>query len=101
MASSANLEVTRSTFGVVVHNTKINFSKLYLRQILSGSGTNQSDVIESNAATGLGQTAVNNWGIYDGVGSGANLIAYGQGMHTYAGNWQNWFALVFEVQRYV
>jgi hypothetical protein len=62
---------------------------------------NQSDVITTNPATGLGQTAVNNWRIYDGVGSGAELVAYGQGLHTFAGNWQNWFTMVFEIQRYV
>jgi hypothetical protein len=101
MASPANFEVTRATFGEVLHNTKISFGKLFLRQILVGSGTNQSDVIEADAATGLGKTAVNNWAIYDGLASNANLVAYGQGMHTYAGNWQNWFTMVFEDQRYV
>jgi len=99
MASPANFEATPTSFGVFIHNTKINYGRLYLRQVISGSGTNQSDVIEPNAATGLGQTTVNNWEIYDGLGSDAKLVAYGQGMHTYAGNWQNWFTMVFETER--
>jgi hypothetical protein len=85
-----NIELIRTTFGIVVHNTNFQFSYVYLRRILSGSGTNQSDATLSN-----GQTDVNNWGIYDGVSPLANLITYGQAMHTSAGNWQNCFAMVF------
>uniref|UniRef100_A0ACD6AD73 Uncharacterized protein n=1 Tax=Avena sativa TaxID=4498 RepID=A0ACD6AD73_AVESA len=100
MASSANFEFTPTSFVTGIHNRKISFGKLFLRQVFAGSATNQSAVIQANAATGLGETAVNNWGIYDGLGSGAQLVAYGQGMHTYAGNWQNWFTMEFEVQRF-
>uniref|UniRef100_A0ACD6A8R6 Uncharacterized protein n=1 Tax=Avena sativa TaxID=4498 RepID=A0ACD6A8R6_AVESA len=100
MASSANFEFTPTSFGTGIHNRKISFGKLFLRQVFAGSATNQSPVIQANTATGLGETAVNNWGIYDGLGSGAELVAYGQGMHTYAGNWQNWFTMAFEVQRF-
>uniref|UniRef100_A0ACD6AD37 Uncharacterized protein n=1 Tax=Avena sativa TaxID=4498 RepID=A0ACD6AD37_AVESA len=100
MASLATFEVTPTRVGAGLHNRKITFGKLFLRQILAGSGTNQSDVIEANTATGLGKTTVNNWEIYDGLVSSAQLVAYGQGMHTYAGNWQNWFTMVFEVPRF-
>jgi hypothetical protein len=97
---SAKFTVTRG-FGGVVENAKVNVGKLYLRQIFAGSGTNQSDVIQPNAVTGLGKTAVNNWGIYDGPTSKAKLVAKGHGMHTFAGKWSNWFILVFAGDRYV
>ena len=58
-------------------------------------------MIEPNAVTGLGKTAVNNWGVYDGAGSKAKLVAKTHGMHTLAGKWSNWFTLVFVDERYV
>uniref|UniRef100_A0ACD5XXM6 Uncharacterized protein n=1 Tax=Avena sativa TaxID=4498 RepID=A0ACD5XXM6_AVESA len=87
--------------GTMVENAKVNISKLYLRQIFAGCGANQSDVIEPNAVTGLGKTVVNNWGIYDGPGSMANLVAKTHGMHTLAAKyWSNWFTMVFVVERF-
>jgi len=90
----AIFEVTRS-FGAVLENTKIKFSKLYMRQIHKGPHPNQATVIAYVEATGLGLTAVNNWGIYDDVGSEAKLVAKAQGFHTAAGNWFSWFSMTF------
>lgn len=87
-SSIPNFEITRNP-GAFVENAKVNVGKLYLRQIMAGSAVNQSDVILPNAVTGLGKTGVSNWAIYDGAGSQANLVANGQGMYTYAGNWTN------------
>uniref|UniRef100_A0ACD5UGQ7 Uncharacterized protein n=1 Tax=Avena sativa TaxID=4498 RepID=A0ACD5UGQ7_AVESA len=99
MASPANSQATRGS-PVALQYTKIDLSKLYLRQVFSGSATNQSGVIDANTATGLGQAAVNNWAIYDGIGSDAKLVAHAQGMHIFAGNWHNWFTIVFEDGRF-
>jgi len=88
-------------FGGIVENAKVNVDRLYLRQIRAGWDANQSDVIQPNAVTGLGRTAVNNWAVYDGAGSNANLVAKTHGMHTLAGKWSNWFTLVFVDERYV
>ncbi|CAN6362584.1 unnamed protein product [Urochloa humidicola] len=92
--------VTRG-YGGIVENAKVNVGRLYLRQIMTGWDANQLDVIEPNAVTGLGKTAVNNWGIYDdGAGSKAKLVAKTHGMHTLAGKWSNWFTLVFVDERF-
>ncbi|KAF7046075.1 hypothetical protein CFC21_055124 [Triticum aestivum] len=96
---STNFKVT-CDFGGTVENAKVNVSKLYLRQIFAGCNANQSNVIQPNAATGLGKTVVNNWGIYDGPCSQAKLVAHGHGMHTLAGKWSNWFTLVFVAGRF-
>jgi hypothetical protein len=94
---SANFKVTRG-FAGTAENTKVNVGKLYLRQIFGGPGANQSDVIRRE---GLGKTVVSNWGIYDGAGPKAKLVANTHGMQTYAGNWYQWFTIVFKVERYV
>ncbi|XP_020197739.1 uncharacterized protein [Aegilops tauschii subsp. strangulata] len=96
---STDFKVT-CDFGGTVENAKVNVGNLYLRQIFAGCNTNQSDVIQPNAATGLGKTVVNNWGIYDGTCSEAKLVAQTHGMHTLAGKWSNWFTLVFVVGRF-
>ncbi|KAM3206787.1 hypothetical protein ACQJBY_062136 [Aegilops geniculata] len=98
-AISTDFKVT-CDFGGTVENAKVNVGKLYLRQIFAGCNANQSDVIQPNAATGLGKTVVNNWGIYDGPCSEAKLVAKTHGMHTLAGKWSNWFTLVFVVGRF-
>ncbi|EMS46751.1 hypothetical protein TRIUR3_06097 [Triticum urartu] len=97
---STNFKVTRG-FGGITENAKVNVDRLYLRQIMTGWDANQSDVIQPNAVTGLGKTAVNNWGVYDGAGSKAKLVAKTHGMHTLAGKWSNWFTLAFVVGRHV
>ncbi|XP_048539092.1 uncharacterized protein LOC125518220 [Triticum urartu] len=96
---STNFKVTRG-FGGITENAKVNVDRLYLRQIMTGWDANQSDVIQPNAVTGLGKTAVNNWGVYDGAGSKAKLVAKTHGMHTLAGKWSNWFTLAFVVGRF-
>ncbi|XP_044361936.1 uncharacterized protein [Triticum aestivum] len=98
-AVSANFKVTPG-FGGITENAKVNIDMLYLRQIMTGWEANQSDVINPNTVTGLGKTVVNNWGIYDGPGSKAKLVAKTHGMHTFAGKWSNWFTLVFVVDRF-
>ncbi|KAF7046062.1 hypothetical protein CFC21_055112 [Triticum aestivum] len=96
---STNFKVTRG-FGGIAENVKVNVDRLYLRQVMTGWDANQSDVIQPNAVTGLGKTAVNNWGVYDGAGSKAELVAKTHGMHTLAGKWSNWFTLAFVVGRF-
>jgi hypothetical protein len=98
VASAEKFKVTRG-FGGVAENAKVNVDKLYLHQVFAGWGVNQSNVIQRQ---GLGQTAVNNWRIYDGPGAAqAKLVAQTHGMHTLAGKWYHWFNLQFEVERYV
>ncbi|VAH98857.1 unnamed protein product [Triticum turgidum subsp. durum] len=96
---STNFKVTRG-FGGIAENAKVNVDRLYLRQVMTGWDANQSDLIQPNAVTGLGKTAVNNWGVYDGAGSKAELVAKTHGMHTLAGKWSNWFTLAFVVGRF-
>ncbi|OQU88821.1 hypothetical protein SORBI_3002G100832 [Sorghum bicolor] len=96
---SASFKITRG-LGGLMENAKVNVGKLYLRQIYSGWDANQSDVIQPHPETGLGKTGVSNWAIYDGASSKAKLVAKGQGMYTQAGNWNQWFTLVFEVERF-
>jgi hypothetical protein len=93
----ATFEITRS-FGVVLDNTKIKFSKLYMRQIHGGPNMNQSTINEKV----FGQLVVINYGIYDDVGLEAKLVAKAQGWSSFAGNFYSWFSITFfEGERYV
>lgn len=94
----ANFQITPRS--ALVEGKELNFSNLFLFHTPIGSSPNQSAITEANATTGLGRTVVHNWLIYDGPGSNATLVARAQGLHTYAGNWQNSFSIVFEVERF-
>jgi hypothetical protein len=80
---------------------EFNFSNLYLHHTYGGPKPNQSTIINNNGSTGLGMTAVNNWAVYDGLGSDAKVVAHAHGLHIYAGDWHNSFSLVFENERYI
>jgi hypothetical protein len=94
----ANFEIIPSP--LPEENNEFNFSNLYLFHTPLGPNRNQFGVTSSDAATGLGAIVVNNWPIYDGAGPGATVVARAQGMHVYAGNWNNVFSIVFEIQRF-
>lgn len=94
----ANFQITQSP--LPDENNEFNFSNLYLFHTHSGPNRNQFSVTSEDPATGLGQIAVNNWEIYDGVGESTTIVARAQGMHIHAGNWTNVFSIVFEDKRY-
>lgn len=81
-------------------NNEFNLSNLYLFHTHSGPKRNQFAVTSKGPATGMGEIAVNNWEICDGVGKGTTIVARAQGMHIHAGNWTNVFSIVFENERY-
>jgi hypothetical protein len=95
----ANFEIIPSP--LPEENNEFNFSNLYLFHTPPGPNRNQFGVTSSDAATGLGAIGVNNWPIYDGAGPNAAIVARAQGLHVYAGNWNNVFSIVFEIQRYI
>ncbi|VAI94014.1 uncharacterized protein LOC119338279 [Triticum dicoccoides] len=97
MATHPNFHA--SAFDGSVQNTEFKFSSLYWHHIYSGPSPNQSVLIGAEATTGLGQSAVNDWTIYGGVGSDVELVARAQGLHLYAGSWHNTFTLRFEIER--
>ncbi|KAM3373125.1 hypothetical protein ACQJBY_019850 [Aegilops geniculata] len=98
MANPSNFQITpRAAF---VESNELNFRSLYLFHTSHGSNQTQSTVINPNATTGLGQTAVNNWMICDSPSPGATVVARAQGLHIYAGNWQNTFSITFELERF-
>jgi hypothetical protein len=87
--------------GLLRYN-ELNFSNLYLHHTFLGRpNTTQAKIVEKDTATGLGQTNVNNWKIYDGVGPDAKVVARAQGLHMYAGKWHCSFSIVFENERYI
>ncbi|PAN16527.1 hypothetical protein PAHAL_3G066700 [Panicum hallii] len=94
----ANFEIIPSP--LPEENNEFNFSNLYLFHTPPGPNRNQFGVTSSDAATGLGAIGVNNWPIYDGAGPNAAIVARAQGLHVYAGNWNNVFSIVFEIQRF-
>lgn len=94
----ANFQITQSP--LPDENNEFNFSNLYLFHTHSGPNRNQFSVTSEDPATGLGQIAVNNWEIYDGVGESTTIVARAQGMHIHAGNWTNVFSIVFEDKRF-
>ncbi|CAN6203372.1 unnamed protein product [Urochloa humidicola] len=79
--------------------TELNFGGLYLHHTWSGPKANQEDIITPKSGK-FGRTIVNNWEVYDGLGSGSKLVARAQGMHIEAGKWHNSFSLVFEDGRF-
>uniref|UniRef100_A0ACD5YZD5 Uncharacterized protein n=1 Tax=Avena sativa TaxID=4498 RepID=A0ACD5YZD5_AVESA len=94
MANPSNFQTTRY-YGPQVENTKFDFHNLYLHQIFSGPNPTQEKIVDGNSASHFGETAVNNWEIYDGVGTGAKLVARAQGMHMNASSWYTSFNMVF------
>lgn len=98
MANASNFQITPC--GAVVENSELNFSSLYLYHTCLGSNATQATVVKPDGATGLGETAVNNWMIYDGPSPDATVVARAQGLHTYAGNWHNTFSIVFQTERF-
>nr|UDO48201.1 PH02Gene03445.t1 [Phyllostachys edulis] len=98
MANPSNFQITPCV--ALVESNEINFRSLYLYHTWVSPNLNQAEIIEKNSSTGMGMTSVNNWTVYDGPGPNATLVARGQGLHIYAGNWHNTFSLVFEVERF-
>lgn len=86
--------------GALIKGREFNFSNLYLYHIYNSSEPNQQQIIDNVSSTAMGGLTVNNWTVYDGVASDATLVARGQGLHTYAGNWHCSFTLVFEDERF-
>jgi hypothetical protein len=86
-----------SPYGALLESTELNFSELYLRQILD---VNQGKIVDSNAQVRMGETAVNNWEIYDGPGNRAKLVAHAMGMHMLANHWYCSLVIVFDGDRY-
>ncbi|EAZ20031.1 hypothetical protein OsJ_35630 [Oryza sativa Japonica Group] len=70
----------------LMEGKEFNFSNLYLHHTYGGPKPNQSTIINNNGSTGLGMTAVNNWAVYDGLGSDAKVVAHAHGLHIYAGD---------------
>ena len=97
MADPSKLQITPC--GMLVQGNQINFTKLYLHHTPAGPEQNQSAVTSNDKKTGLGCIVVNNWSVYDGIGSDAKLVAYAKGLHVFAGAWHNSFSLVFEDER--
>lgn len=83
-----------------MENARLNFSNLYLRRIISGPSANQLEIIRGDNSTRLGQTAVNNWALYDGVGPDAEVVAHAKGMHMNAAGWYISFTMVFQNERF-
>ncbi|XP_037482907.1 mannose/glucose-specific lectin-like [Triticum dicoccoides] len=98
MANPSNFQITPRA--AIMESNELNFRSLYLFHTSLGANQTQSTVIDPNATTGLGQTAVNNWAICDSPSPGATVVARAQGLHIYAGNWQNIFSITFEVERF-
>uniref|UniRef100_A0A0E0J6M7 Dirigent protein n=1 Tax=Oryza nivara TaxID=4536 RepID=A0A0E0J6M7_ORYNI len=92
--TGSSLQVTPCGALVEQYN-ELNFRNLYLHHLYLGPNRTQSVMLAADAATGLGATTVNNWPIYDGLGS---LVARARGLHVYAGDWHNSFTIVFEDQ---
>ncbi|CAN6213663.1 unnamed protein product [Urochloa humidicola] len=78
---------------------ELAFKGLYMYHTPLGPNANQATIIKETGPIG-GETAVNNWEVYDGPGSDAKIVARAQGLHIKAGNWHNSFSLVFENERF-
>uniref|UniRef100_A0ACD5Z2V2 Uncharacterized protein n=1 Tax=Avena sativa TaxID=4498 RepID=A0ACD5Z2V2_AVESA len=101
MANPSNLQITPFR-GSALENTQFNLRNLFLHQIVSGDDRNQAILIDGKPtpSTNFGQTAVNDWAIYEGVGSDATLVARAQGMHMRADSFYNSFIMVFKAERF-
>lgn len=77
---------------------------LFVHQVIHGPKQNQQVVVPlSNPPFGL--IAANDWTVFDGIGSGANLVGNAQGMHMLGSmtqdSWCIYFDLVFKNGRYI
>uniref|UniRef100_A0A0D3HSN6 Dirigent protein n=1 Tax=Oryza barthii TaxID=65489 RepID=A0A0D3HSN6_9ORYZ len=59
--------------GALIKGREFNFSNLYLYHIYNSSEPNQQQIIDNVSSTAMGGLTVNNWTVYDGVGSDATL----------------------------
>jgi hypothetical protein len=98
MANPTSFKLT--PFASSIENIEFSFHNLYLDQIYSGSNTNQSKLLVGDANTHFGETAVNNWAIYEGIGQDAKVVAHAKGMHMNSVDWYNSFNMVFDGARY-
>ncbi|KAL6640893.1 hypothetical protein ACP70R_019074 [Stipagrostis hirtigluma subsp. patula] len=86
--------------GPVTEHNEIRFHGLYLHHFSLGPSPTQSTIVSSDATTGLGETAVNDWPIYNRQGPSADIFARAQGLHVNARGWHNSFTMVFEDPRF-
>jgi len=84
-------------YGALLESTELNFRNLYMHQILD---VNQAKIVDSNAQVGMGETAVNNWAIYDGKGSKAKRVASAMGMHMLSNHWYCSLVIVFDGEKF-
>lgn len=98
--SSSNLQFTPCV--LPMEGNEINFTNLYLHHTHSGPEQNQFQVVSTfDKITGCGYLVINNWTVYDGIGSNARLVAHAKGLHVYADKWHNSFSLLFTDDRYI
>lgn len=82
------------------------YGVVYLHHNTSGPNQNQSVVVNPNLPYSFGAITVNDWPLYDGLGSNARVIACAQGLHVQAAmsnnqSWYNSFSIVFQDGRYM
>jgi Dirigent-like protein len=82
------------------------YGTVYLHHNTSGPNQNQAVVVNPNRPYAFGVITVNDWPLYDGLGSGARVIARARGLHvqaamSYNQAWYNTFSIVFEGGRYM
>jgi hypothetical protein len=77
---------------------------LFVHQVVSGAKKNQQ-VVVPREPIGFGVIAANDWTVFDGVGSGANLVGNARGMHVCGAmngeTWNIYFDLIFNNGRLV
>ncbi|KAJ1695037.1 hypothetical protein LUZ63_011735 [Rhynchospora breviuscula] len=77
---------------------------LYLHHTPLGPNRDQAGIVDPHLQNSFGSTVVNDWPLYDGLGSNAKVIARAQGLHIQAGmrsqSWYNSFSIVFEDARF-
>ncbi|EES08927.1 dirigent protein 15 [Sorghum bicolor] len=76
---------------------------LYVHQVVSGAKKNQQVVVPKQPI-GFGVIAANDWTVFDGTGTGANLVGNARGMHLCGAmngeTWNIYFDLIFNNGRF-
>ncbi|KAJ3688677.1 hypothetical protein LUZ61_017841 [Rhynchospora tenuis] len=78
---------------------------LYLHHTHRGPHRNQARILDRGLPNSFGSITVNDWPLYDGLGSNAKVIAHAQGLHMQTAvrshqSWYNSFSIMFEDARF-
>ncbi|XP_078150148.1 dirigent protein 7-like [Carex rostrata] len=100
--------MAKSTFNIApvsaLQKNELYFH-LYLHHTPLGPNKNEADIVDPKLPNSFGSLSVNDWALYDELGTDAKVIARAQGLHVQTGmddsqKYQNYLSIVVEDTRF-